>query len=329
VRPPYCNLLEAYSDLPAQKCSSKSSIGRATILAVTLLAAQWSALVATLSASACGFSAAQPIGAGVALITDEGGVAPTTDGGGVASTTDGGGDAAPDPLAVGLVAYWKLDETGVSDPVVDSSGRGHNGVPVNGPLPSTSIPPVKFPDRASRSFDGTSQYILVANNQDMDFSGEITLAAWVYVRTVTAGCHYIVAHGYCVTPPGEVALRIGAPGCGGGTIDHYWAAGSWLSGDYSAIAPLYDLDLNVWLHIAGVYDGQTWHVYRNGEEVGRLDSTVGAVPVASDWAIGAKAPGVPPCMPVPPERYLDGLIDEVRIYRRALSPSEILELYQL
>jgi hypothetical protein len=259
--------------------------------------------------AACGFNAAQPIGAGIG------------------SATDGGNDAASDPFAVGLVAYWKLDETGVGDPVVDSSGRGHAGVPVNGPLPSTSTAPVRFPDRASRSFDGTSQYILVVNNQDMDFSGEITLAAWVNVATVTAGCHYIVAHGYCFTPPGEVALRIGAPGCGPGTIDHYWAAGSWLSAEHSAIAPLYDLDLNVWLHIAGVYDGQTWHLYRNGEEVGRQDSTVGAVPVVSDWAIGARAPGVPPCMPVPPERYFDGLIDEVRIYRRALGPSEILELY--
>lgn len=259
-----------------------------------------------LTASACGVSVTEPISAGPVSNVDS---------------------AAPDRLSEGLVAYWKLDEDGSSNVIVDSSGRGHMGTAVNGPLPSTAIPPVGFHDPSSRAFDGTSQYILIANNDDMNFSGATTLAAWVYVAAVGAGCHYIVAHGYCWDPPGEVALRIGAPGCGGGTADHYWAAGSWLSAEHSALATLYDVDLKVWIHMAGVYDGQTWHLYRNAEEIAKLDSPVGAVPVASDWAIGARAPGVPPCVPAPVERFFDGYIDEVRIYDRALAPSEILDLY--
>ena len=306
---------------------------------VTLRAGKWSALSATLGGAACGVSIVQPIGAGpastavaveasaVEASAAEASAAEASAAEASAAETTTQGDAAPDPLTVGLEAYWKLDETSASDVVVDSSGNGHSGVSVNGPLPSMLTPPVGFPDRASRSFDGVSQYILVANNQGMNFSGDTTLAAWVNIASVTAGCHYFVAHGYCFTPPGEVALRIGAPGCGGGTLPHYWAAGSWFSAEHSAIAPFSDLDLNVWIHIAGVYAGATWHLYRNGAEIGSLPSTVGAVPVASDWAIGARAPGVGPCVPVPPERYLNGLIDEVRIYRRALGPSEILELY--
>jgi hypothetical protein len=96
--------------------------------------------------------------------------------------------------------------------------------------------------------------------------------------------------------------------------------------EHSAVVPLYDYDYNVWVHIAGVYDGQTWILYRDGEEIARQDSTVGAVPVDSDWSIGARALASPPCVPAPAERYFDGLIAEVRVYSRALSAAEIFEL---
>ena len=152
-----------------------------TMPKVTLFAGKWSALLGAMGTAGCGVSVAQPISAGVAPTDAE---APDT-------RVD-----APDPLMQGLVAYWKLDEEGAGDVVVDSSGRGHAGMSVDGPIPSTSIPPVRFRDRASRSFDGTSQYVLVSNNDDMNFSGEVTIAAWVNIRAVTAGCHYIVAHGY-------------------------------------------------------------------------------------------------------------------------------------
>jgi hypothetical protein len=231
-------------------------------------------------------------------------------------------------LSQGLVAHWKLDEQGATDAILDSSGNGHAGLAINAPLPSAP-PPGGFGNPSSRAFDGTSQYVLVRNNEDMNFSGEITLAAWVNLAAITDGCHYIVAHGYCWEPPGEVALRIGTETCGPGGAPHNWAAGSWLMAEHSAVAPLYELDVKVWLHMAGVYDGTTWRLYRNGQEIAKQDSTVGAVPVASDWAIGARAPGVPPCVPMPVERFWNGSIDDVRIYRRALRPSEILELYHL
>jgi hypothetical protein len=227
----------------------------------------------------------------------------------------------------GLVAYWKLDESRPDDTVVDSANGTHPGTPVNAPQPSSVVPPVTFANPESRSFNGQNQYLLVQNSDDLNFSGEITLAAWVKVTTLTDGCQYIVAHGYCFTPPGEVALRIGSPTCGPGGAAHYWAAGAWLEVEHSAAAPLYDLDLNTWLHLVGTYDGQVWHLYRNGEEVATQASTVGAVPVQSDWAIGGRAPGPPPCMPQPAERFWNGSIDEVRIYNRALDATEVQELY--
>ncbi len=279
--------------------------------------AKWSAWAAVIATTACGVSVTQPISAGVGSTLD-------------ATAADAAVNAPPiDPVNQGLVAYWKLDESGPIDEVVDATGNGHTGVPINGALPSSVHAPVRFSDPASRTFDGSSQYILIANSPELDFTGEITLAAWVNVASITDGCHYVVAHGYCYTPPGEVALRIGSDTCGPGGSPHNWAAGAWLSAEHSAVTPTTDADLNMWIHIAGVYDGQAWILYKNGDEVARQTSTVGAVPVQAAWAIGARAPAVAPCMPAPVERFWDGSIDDVRIYRRALSPSEMLELYHL
>jgi Concanavalin A-like lectin/glucanases superfamily len=264
---------------------------------------------------ACGVNVAEPIGP-----------ASSTNSGGTAGSA---GNAAADPLSRGLVAYWKLDEPDAAEPAVDSvSGdTALSGTPVNGPEPSSQVPKVGFDDPGSRSFDGQDQYLLIKDNDALDFAVEITLAAWVNVSALNDSCQYIIGHGYCLDPPGEVVLRIGSTSCGPGVAPHYWAAGSWLQAEHSATAVIDETDLGKWLHLVGTYDGEAWHLYRNGEEIGTQPSTVGAVPVRSDWAIGARAPGVPPCVPQPDERFFNGSIDDVRIYRRALDAAEVLELY--
>src|SRR5260221_321634 len=123
--------------------------------------------------------------------------------------------------------------------------------------------------------DRSSQYIDHANTPEADYADEILVAAWAKLASITERCHYVVAHGYCYTAPGEVALRIGADTCGPGGSPHDWAAGPWLSAEHSAVTPTTDADLNMWIHIAGVYDGQAWILYKNGDEVARQTSTLG------------------------------------------------------
>ena len=252
------------------------------------MSSTWSAICASSAAiglMACGASVVEPIGVGPGTIA----------GGG----TGAAGNATSDPLNRGLVAYWKLDERRTTDAIVDSASGDPqlSAVPVNAPPPSSEVPPVQFTDPASRSFDGLDQYQLVKDNDTVKFAVEVTLAAWVKVSTLNDNCQYIIGHGYCLDPPGEVVLRIGSTSCGPGVAPHYWAAGSWLLAEHSATAPIEDADLGVWIHLVGTYDGQACHLYRNGVEVCTQLSTVGAVPVRSDWAIGARAPGVPPCVP--------------------------------
>lgn len=275
------------------------------------------AAVVGLCVLGCGENVVEPIGT------------QSQSGPGVGAAGSSAGGAGPvDNLSRDLVAYWKLDEISGLDGALDEVG-GHTGLPVDAPLPTDDVPNVTFPNVMSRSFDGQGQYLLVANSETLDFSGQITLAAWVKLNGLSSECQYVIGHGYCLEPPGEVVLRVGTDTCGPGSARHYWAAGAWLSGEHSAVAPVLDSDLGVWLHVAATYVDLAWHLYRNGEEIATEPSVVGAVPVASDWAIGARAPGPPPCVPGPAERFFNGSIDEVRVYRRALSAAEIEELYHL
>jgi len=244
----------------------------------------------------CGVRAGEPIGAEVSP-----GISPPTE---------------------GLIGYWKLDEMAATDPVVDSSGNHHDGMSVNGPLPAAPSPAMSTPNLASRSFNGVDQYILIGNPPALNILGQITLAAWVNVSGLTTNCQVVISHGFRFHPDQEVALRLGGGQCGNTAGPDKWAAGSWDGGDHFAVTSFVPDDMGTWIHLAGTYDGTSWRLYRDGVEVSVTATTVGAISVDADWTIGGKAPGDPNYA----ERFLHGHIDDVRIYNRALTPSEVAEL---
>jgi hypothetical protein len=80
---------------------------------------------------------------------------------------------------------------------------------------------------------------------------------------------------------------------------------------------------NKWTHIALSFEGTTMRVYINGAQVawqggiGPLVYDPADVPltIGSDWAAGAST------------ARFTGLIDEVSLYNRALTPNEIADIY--
>ena len=72
--------------------------------------------------------------------------------------------------------------------------------------------------------------------------------------------------------------------------------------------------VNAWTHIAFTYDGTTQRLYVNGTQVA-TKATTGAIQTTNNplWIGGNQPYG----------EYFNGLIDEVRVYSRALSQSEI------
>jgi hypothetical protein len=150
-------------------------------------------------------------------------------------------------------------------------------------------------------------YVDLGAPPSLDFTGTVTIEAWIRPRN-TGGFHNILAHGYSASPPGELYLRVFA--------GHY-QAGSWDGMDHAVSAPIPREDAGEWVHLAGVYDGSHWRLYRNGRELASDPDPVGAVRVEGPWAIGARGGGS--------ERFFDGDIAEVRLWRVARTAEQLRE----
>jgi hypothetical protein len=87
--------------------------------------------------------------------------------------------------------------------------------------------------------------------------------------------------------------------------------GTFAAANVYGLAPL---PLNTWTHLAGTYDGTTMLFYVNGIQVNSVAQTGAIATSTSPLFIGGDSIS---------GQYWTGLIDEVRVYNRALSASAI------
>jgi hypothetical protein len=216
---------------------------------------------------------------------------------------------------LGLLAHWALDESQAGSVVLDSSGFALDGTVSSGPpVPTLDIPPVHFPDPHSLSFNGQDEYVVFGNPPILNLGGPISVAAWVR-PTRTDGYRDIVAHGYTPDKAEDLALRIES-----GTYDFTY----WNGQDHHGVATVPPSDVGAWVHLCGVFDGGTYRLYRNGELAATTaDTTAPPANINALWSIGARAPESDAGA-----RFLEGEIDDARIYGRALSAAEVQALYQ-
>jgi hypothetical protein len=171
--------------------------------------------------------------------------------------------------------------------------------------PTRSQPSLPAASSFALAFNGQSDYVRLNNPTTLNITGQITLEAWIRPEA-SNGIRNIVAHGHSSSPNGEVFLRLN---------NSNYEVGSWDGQNYLTRAPIPTGDIGNWVHLAGVYDGTTWRLYRNGVQVSAAAAARGAVPVNESWAIGARGTGT--------ERFFQGQIDDVRIWNRARSATEI------
>jgi hypothetical protein len=195
---------------------------------------------------------------------------------------------------------------------------------------------------AALALNGLKQWASLNNSGGLNFSGQITLEAWIKPDATQGDPARIISHGpqtlssYLAGPPpddnaapletSEVFLRVEGPP--GGPYDYVVGSAVFTNGvgttyyKASAQAPAGDFGAGAWTHLVGTYDGANWKLYRNGVELASAAAAVGALPVINgDWAIGATGNGW--------TNSFAGAIDEVAIYDRALSASRIAAHYSL
>jgi hypothetical protein len=226
------------------------------------------------------------------------------------ASPDVGNPGASEP-DLGLLAHWALDESLPGNVAADSSGFGNHGRPSqNPPVPTDDVPVVRFADPYSLSFNGQDQWIEIGNPGLLNVGGPITVAAWVRAANIAVRSN-IIAHGYRFGPNYDFALRLDAGS---------YVFTTWDSVNHQAIAAIPSGDVGTWVHLCGVFDGNGYQIYRNGSlAAATADATAPQSNVDTNWVIGASAQQ---------DDLMQGSIDDVRIYGRALSAAEVEALYR-
>ena len=197
-------------------------------------------------------------------------------------------------LPSGLVAAYGFNEgSGTSAP--DASGRGHTGT-ISG---ATWEPAGKY--GSALSFNGLNAMVTVADTVALDLT-TMTLEAWVKPTTAPlSGWRTLILK----ESPGALAYALYANDA---SQRPRIELSSGLS--TSGAAGL----STAWTHLAGTHDGATLRLYVNGVQVSSIASP-GSVAVSTGaLRIGGNMVW---------NEWFDGLIDEVRIYNRALTATEI------
>ena len=203
---------------------------------------------------------------------------------------------APSAAPVGLVAAYGLN-AGSGSSVVDASGRGNGGV-VSGAVWSASG---RF--GSALSFDGVNDWVTVADSASLDLSSGMTVEAWV--RPSKAGGWRTVV---VKERPGGVVYGLYGDQAGGrplGQID--------VGGERNAVGSS-ALPLNAWSHLAATFDGSVVRLFVNGVQAGSLAFSGSMAASTGSLRLGGNSMW---------GEWFAGLIDEVRVYSRALSASEI------
>ncbi|MFH1716540.1 MAG: LamG domain-containing protein, partial [Planctomycetota bacterium] len=205
--------------------------------------------------------------------------------------------AAADP---DLAAYWKFDE-GSGTTAFDSSGNGNDGTFVGAPQWVAG----KF--GGALEFNG-DDYVNCGNGSSLQIRDQITITFWFQVQAFQNTWEGFLAKG-------DDSYRASRGG-GTGNATHMGISGTSTGGGNGWFNGTVIVTGGDWHHFAATYDGTAGKIYIDGA----LDVTspgTGQINNSSyDLYIGENSQAT--------GRFLHGLLDEVRIYSRALDDTEIL-----
>jgi predicted ribosomally synthesized peptide with SipW-like signal peptide len=195
-----------------------------------------------------------------------------------------------------LLAYYPFE--GSAD---DVSGSGYDGAITN------QGTYVSGRSGQAVSFDGSGGYVNVPDSDGLDDFSALTVSAWFRLDGVGGAANTLVRKN-----DAYLLQR---------TSGDYISFAVW-DGGLADWTRVFDAsDYGTWHHVAGVFDpdGQTYTLYLDGTEVDSATTSATAVAESSaPLTIGGLGD----------QFSVDGALDDVRIYARALSEAEIQSLYE-
>jgi hypothetical protein len=214
-------------------------------------------------------------------------------------------------ITTNLIVHLKFDQSS-SATLVDSTGNGNDIT--TGNQNALTFGTTGYRSYAG-SFNGTSTYANVPDNSSGtkidDVTGSWTIGAWVYATS---------------TPGGYVAIASRQSGTGSGEHYHFgFSSGNFeaLTNGGSCVSNV-TITTNQWVHYAAVYNttADTMVLYVNGRAIYSCTVTTGD-PAADSrpLTIGSNNNGNPSY-----GEFFPGRVDEFRLYNRALSAGDIVEM---
>ena len=203
-----------------------------------------------------------------------------------------------------LLGYWKFDES-AGNVAIDASDYAHYG---------TIFKAVRVPGQSGKALDfgGAGNYVQIQSDPVLNNLEAMTITAWIYPR--------VDSHWH-VLDKGDGDKRLYAEG-----INLTFNGRIRYSGTHAYSASVANtIVLNTWQHVAMVWSHATnrTRLYLNGVEVryNTQDTGSGTVQDDTDYPFTIGARGA-----LGEVTFFNGLIDEVRLYNRALSSQEIADI---
>lgn len=176
---------------------------------------------------------------------------------------------------------------------------------------------------AKMEFNNTSNpYISVANSPANTITRDMTISAWVYLRSFANVFPYMrgIASRYN-TAVGQYIFRLNCDATAANKDN--FCIDIIIGGLENQASGATDISLNTWYHVAATYDGSVISLYVNGvldastAASGNLTNNTDLFIIGRDYLADL---GIN-------DRCWDGHIDDLRLYDRALSSQEVQSLY--
>lgn len=208
----------------------------------------------------------------------------------------------------GLVGYWKFDEGPGTGGIAPDSAGNNDGTLTN----MASADWVEGKINNALDFDGSDDYVDILDSPSLSFTGPgISIAAWVNLNSLQTGERAIVRKNNqwqlgIFPTSGTIRGLVRTDGTNG------WVA----TNDES-----FTFQTGRWYHMALTYSGSELRLYVDGNQIGSPKNVTGnIVDSSNDVAIGSNTDDL---LVGVNDLSLNAVLDEVRIYDRALTLSEI------
>ena len=200
------------------------------------------------------------------------------------------------PAGLDVVAWWPLDEQ-QGTTAAELTGQ-HPGTHVNGPTPVDGVV------QQALEFDGTDDYVTVPDSDDWTFPGDFTIELWArWDEPIGSDC--LVGHNegggsnnkwFFLADSTSLKFHVNTPNLG---------TGVWMTAPFVP-------ETGRWYHLAVTRTGTTYSFHVDGAVVGSVDDPTpipnANAPLVIGWTEGS---------------YMNGSLDELGIYPRALTATEL------